>query len=84
MIKPSIDEMLEISGSRYTLIVATAKRARAILNANKESASGTLCEIDTSIDELEKPVTRAVKDIYNGKFEIVTNNDETESETVEE
>ncbi|PID82986.1 MAG: DNA-directed RNA polymerase subunit omega [Clostridiales bacterium] len=71
MIKPSIDEMLEISGSRYTLIVATAKRAKEILGANKENDSGNLQEIDMSLDDFEKPVTRAIKDIYNGEYEIV-------------
>ncbi len=70
MLNPSIDEMLEISGSRYTLIVATSKRAREILSANKGSESGTSGEIDMSIDELEKPVTRAIRDIYSGDYEI--------------
>ncbi len=70
MLKPSIDEMLEISGSRYTLIVATAKRAKEILNANKGSESGTSDEIDMTIDEFEKPVSRAIRDIYSGSYEI--------------
>ncbi len=78
MLNPSIDEMLEISGSRYTLIVATAKRAKEILNANKGSESGTSDEIDMTIDEFEKPVSRAIRDIYSGAYEIYTQEESEE------
>ncbi len=56
MNKPYIDELVEKVDSKYTLIVAAAKRARQITEENPElSRSGTI-----------NPVSKALKEINNG------------------
>ncbi|ABN52546.1 MAG TPA: DNA-directed RNA polymerase subunit omega [Hungateiclostridium thermocellum] len=58
MIEPSINSLLEKVDSRYTLVVATAKRARQLTDgANKL----TNCESD-------KPVTVAINEINENKI----------------
>ena len=57
MNKPYIDELVEKVDSKYTLIVAAAKRARQITEENPElSRSGAV-----------NPVSKALKEIYSGK-----------------
>jgi DNA-directed RNA polymerase subunit omega len=57
MIKPSIDELLEVMNDRYSLVIAASKRARQIIES--ETA------VEKYIDD--KPVTVAVKEIMEGK-----------------
>ncbi len=64
MLKPSIDELVQMAGSRYALVVITSKRARHIIN-------GETPLIDTPYS---KPVSIAVREMYNGKFNAVTSN----------
>ncbi len=73
MTKPSIDEMLEITDSRYTLITAVSKRARAIVRLEKKTDEEVVDEMARDDEDQEKPVIRAIKDIYQGKYEIVIN-----------
>lgn len=57
MNKPYIDELVEKVDSKYTLIVAAAKRARQITEENPElSRSGAV-----------NPVSKALKEIDSGK-----------------
>ena len=58
MIKPSIDELLVKVDSKYSLVVAAAKRARRIVEG-----SPVLVETDS-----KKPVTRALFEIAAGKI----------------
>ena len=61
MINVDLNTLLKDGISRYSLVVATAKRARDITDqsiAEKESL-------------IEKPVTLAVNDFQNNKFAIV-------------
>jgi DNA-directed RNA polymerase subunit omega len=58
MIKPSIDELLVKVDSKYSLVVAAAKRARSIVEG-----SPVLVETDS-----KKPVTRALFEIAAGKI----------------
>ncbi len=74
MEKPTIDEMLEIIDSRYSLIVAISKRARAIVNPEKKNDEDVTDEISQSIHDKKKPVIRAISDIYEGKYKIVSKN----------
>ena len=60
MVKPSVAELLEKIDDRYSLVIATAKRARQI-------ASGS--EKLTDVDE-EAPVTVAANEIAEGKVQI--------------
>ena len=60
MIYPSVTDLVKKTGSRYALVIATAKRAREI-------ASG-----DTPLTECNstKPVTIALNEINDGMVEV--------------
>ncbi len=60
MLKPSIDELVQLTDSRYSLVIATAKRARRIIE-------GEDAMIETDIS---KPVSIAVREMYEGKFSL--------------
>lgn len=61
MKRPSIDEMLSGKASRYSLVIAVAKRAREI--ADEISAQGQIVT--------EKPVNLAIQDFKDHKYTIV-------------
>lgn len=61
MIEPPISELIEKMESRYTLVVATAKRARQISDGSHRL---TKCLS-------EKPVTIAINEIYEDKITFV-------------
>jgi len=79
MIHPSYTELLEVISkqegmdismlSRYTIIVAASKRARELTEGSKPLISGV---------EMEKPVSIAVKELYQGKINIITHNPDDE------
>jgi DNA-directed RNA polymerase subunit omega len=58
MKQPSIDELLQRVDSKYTLVVAAAKRARTITEDNPGG----------SANRLQKPVTQALFEIAEGKI----------------
>lgn len=58
MLNPSINELLKKVDSRYTLVVATAKRAREIIDGNER-----LLDISSN-----KPVTIATHEISEDKI----------------
>ncbi|WP_432400704.1 DNA-directed RNA polymerase subunit omega [Wukongibacter sp. M2B1] len=58
MLKPPINELLEKVDSRYTLVIATAKRARQIIEGNEK-----LIDIESN-----KPVTIATNELFEGKI----------------
>ncbi len=62
MLKPSIDELVQMAGSRYALVVMTAKRARHIIE-------GEAPLIETPFT---KPVSIAVRELYDGKFDVAS------------
>ncbi len=64
MLKPSIDELVQIAGSRYSLVIITSKRARRIIE-------GEAPMIETNYT---KPVSIAVREMYSGKFSPAVNN----------
>ena len=57
MLKPSVNDLLKKVDSRYTLVVATAKRARQLIEGNEK-----MIEVESN-----KPVTIATHEIYNDK-----------------
>lgn len=59
MIYPSLDELIGQVDSRYTLVIATAKRARKILEAGQIDEEGSI-----------KPVSLALEEIGSGKVGI--------------
>lgn len=61
MIEPSINSLMEKVDSRYTLVVATAKRARQLADGSNKL---TKCNS-------EKPVTVAINEISENKITYV-------------
>ena len=61
MIYPPITELVKKTGSRYALVIETAKRTRQLVDG-----APRLAEVETS-----KDVTVAVNEIYEGKIEAV-------------
>lgn len=61
MFNPDLRNVLKNRTSRYSLVTAVAKRARDI--ASEAQENGEILE--------EKPVSLALDEIINGKFEIV-------------
>lgn len=57
MIEPPLDQLLTKVDSRYTLVVAAAKRARTIMTQDSESQE----------DKAMKSVTIALQEIQDGK-----------------
>lgn len=58
MLKPAINDLLKKVDSRYTLVVATAKRARQLIDGQDK-----LTDIESN-----KPVTVATYEIYEDKI----------------
>jgi len=61
MLNPDLRNVLKDHVSRYSLVTATAKRAREIAEEAEEK----------KIIMTEKPVTLAVNEIINGKYTII-------------
>lgn len=61
MLNPDLRKMLKDSTSRYSLVIAAAKRAREI----------TQVAIDTETPITEKPVSIAAQELLDGKYVIV-------------
>jgi DNA-directed RNA polymerase subunit omega len=59
MIYPPLDELLTHVDSRYTLVTASAKRARKILE-----------EEQASEEKSNKAVSTALREIHSGKIKI--------------
>ena len=62
MIYPSVDELMKKYDSRYSVVIAAAKRAREL--EDKENPAEPLIKTKS-----EKPVTIAVEEIYEGKID---------------
>lgn len=65
MLYPAINKLMEKVDSRYSLVVATAKRARELVNG-----SDPLIKTKSN-----KPVTVAVQEIYEGKIKFENSSD---------
>ena len=70
MIYPPITELVEKTGSRYTLVIATAKRARQLAQGAEP-----LVSVDSN-----KEVTQAVNEIYNDKLILIGNSDDNSNQ----
>ena len=66
MVKPSVTDLLKKVDNRFTLVVATAKRARQIANGDK-----TLTKVDEA-----SAVTLAANEIAEGKVKIIGEDEE--------
>lgn len=65
MIYPPITELVKKTGSRYTLVIETAKRARQL-----SLGAVPLTNVDSN-----KDVTIAVNEVYEGKIAFNKTND---------
>ena len=61
MLKPPINELIEIAGSRYGLVIAVSKRARLIVEGEEP-----LIETDS-----KNPVSIAIEEFKKDKFECI-------------
>ncbi len=71
MLYPSIMELMEKAGNRYSLVIAASKRARDILENAKED--------EKSIDGA-RSITKAVEEIAEGEILVVNETKEQELE----
>ncbi len=74
MIHPSYSDLMEVANegvepgeqpvvqSRYSIVLATAKRARQLISGSEPLVDGT---------EGKKPLSIAVEELYEGKIKIV-------------
>lgn len=74
IVKPTVNELLEHAENRYSLVIATSKRARQISLGDKPK---------TDVDE-KSPVTLAANEIAEGKIEIYHENSEIQEEQAQE
>lgn len=72
MLTPSINELLERTGSRYSLVIAAAKRARQIIDGAEP----------LTISDSIKPVSIATQEIFEKKIECVEAVDASDFEDV--
>ncbi len=60
LMEPPIDKMIEMSDSKYALVVALSKRARTLESKEQEM-----------LEEIkQKSISVAAKEFYEGKIEI--------------
>lgn len=76
MIYPPIDQLVEKTGNKYELVIATAKRARVIANEEKAKEkqpaeqSGFIAVKSKAEKSAQKPIVKAINDILEGKVYI--------------
>lgn len=63
MLKPSIDELIDKVGNRYSLCIIAGKRARYLINQETEDASEE--------EIMEKPLSTAIDEIMKGEIEAI-------------
>lgn len=68
IVKPTVNELLEHAENRYSLVIATSKRARQIALGD---------ETRTDVNE-KSPVTLAANEIAEGKVKIYQKDDKVE------
>mgnify|MGYP002803213884 CR=1 FL=1 len=81
MLRPSYTDLLDVInqetdditlGSRYTIVIAAAKRARQLVDHAEPLVSNT---------KVDKPVSIAVNELYQGKIKAVPAEEEAVEET---
>lgn len=65
---PPIDDLLQIAGSKYALVIYSAMRARQINNYYSDLADGMLEDVGPLIDSLpqDKPLSIALREYNEG------------------
>lgn len=85
MIHPSYTELIDVLSrqeslddsmlSRYTIIIAAAKRARQLVDGSQPLVDNV---------KVDKPVSIAVNELYNSKIKIISHNPDEEEAKAEE
>ena len=65
-----------VVNSRYSIVLATAKRARQIIERQSKG--------DLDVMHITKPLSKAVQELNQGKIKVLPETPETEEETAEE
>ena len=91
MIHPSYTELMAVINSeveegeqplvqsRYSIVKATANRAKEIIDARSVEEKIAKARIEASNKEKDKPLSIAVKEFYEGKVKILGSTDENTS-----
>ncbi len=70
LMKPKIDDLMERTGSRFTLVIAAAKRARQINNYYRHLGEGLGQDAPPQVQSSSnKPLTIALEELVEGKLE---------------
>ena len=90
MIYPPIDQLVEKTGNKYELVIATAKRARVIANAEKakeklpaEQSGFSVVKNMKSDKAVKKPIVKAIDEIVEGKVYVLKNGEGYKTEGFE-
>ena len=90
MIYPPIKKLVEKTGNKYELVIATAKRARVIANAEKakekqpaEQSGFSVIKSAKADKTVKKPIVKAIDEIVEGKVYVLKNGEGFKSEGFE-
>ncbi|MBU4179450.1 MAG: DNA-directed RNA polymerase subunit omega [Actinobacteria bacterium] len=70
MVNPKIEELLEHSENKFTLVIEAAKRARQIINFQKRLGEGLGGVAPMRLEDISrKPLSVGLEEIAEGKIE---------------
>ena len=70
MVNPKIENLLEHSENKFTLVIESAKRARQITNFQKRLGEGIGGVAPMRLEDIsKKPLTVALEEIADGRIE---------------
>lgn len=70
IVNPKIEELLEHSENKFTLVIEAAKRARQIINFQKRLGEGLGGVAPMRLEDIsKKPLSVALEEIAEGKIE---------------
>ncbi len=81
MLHPSYTDLMEVVNadvepgekpvvnSRYSIVMATAKRARQIIDGSEPMV----------VDGIDKPLSQAIEELYEGKVKIISDEESAEN-----
>lgn len=61
MLNPSVNDLLKKTDNRYSLVIATSKRAREIIQEQSEAEG----------EPANKPLSIAIDEFYHDKYDVV-------------
>ena len=70
MLHPSYSELMKVVNSRYSIVLATAKRARQIIARQSND--------NLDVPNISKPLSAAVAELNEGKVKILPEEEQTE------